>query len=269
MFCTNCGCEVNEKATFCTNCGTRLKPKESEVQPTVQAAEQIASVIASDPTPKMPESQPFQPIIEAPAASENKPEESSVIVEEPIAAEPPMVAAAPETFAPSAISSEEPATPVVSAIQEVPVISEVPTPVVAQPEKTIPVAVPPAAPAQPVSPVRPAYAPIPNAVQMPVKPPVQPATMQVPQAPAEKPVSTWLYVLMLFLTCIPVVGLIVHIICLAATKQKNFRNYCRAVVILGVIALVLAIAALVAGFIFLDQINEFLSAYNIQIESLI
>lgn len=266
MFCTNCGCEVNEKATFCTNCGTRLKPKESDVQPTVQAAEQIASVIASDPTPKMPEPQPFQPTIEAPAVSENKPEEPFVIVEEPIAAEPPMVETAPETFAPSAIASEE---PVVSAIPEVPVAPEAPIPVVAQPEKTIPAAVPPVAPAQPVSPVRPAYAPIPTAVQMPVKPPVQPTTMQVPPAPAEKPVSTWLYVLMLFLTCIPVVGLIVHIICLATAKQKSFRNYCRAIVILGVIALVLAIAALIAGFIFLDQINEFLSAYNIQIESLI
>lgn len=273
MFCTNCGCEVSDRATFCTNCGTRLKPKETEAQPTVQAAEEIASVIASVPTLE-PQTVSAAPTVEEPATPVNQPEEP--ISEEPIAAEPPVapvVAAVPEEpVAPVAPPvPEEPVVPVTPPAPAQPVVpvappvSAQPTPVVAQPEKPVPTATPVA----PATPVRPAYAPIPAAVQMPVKPQTQPTTVQVSQAPSEKPVSTWLYVLMQFLTIIPVVGLIVHIICLAAAKQKSFRNYCRAVVILGVVALVLLIAALVAGFIFLDRINEFLSAYNIQIESLI
>lgn len=274
MFCTNCGCEVSDRATFCTNCGTRLKLKESEAQPAVQAAEEIASVITSIPTPE-PQTVSAAPTVEEPATPVNQPEEP--IAEEPIAEEPPVapVTALEESAVPVAPPvPEEPAVPVAPPVPTQPVAPVIPpvsakpvapatpsvsTPVVAQPEKPVPAA----------TPVRPAYAPIPTAVQMPVKPQTQPTTVQIPQTPTEKPVSTWLYVLMLFLSFIPVVGLIVHIICLAAAKQKSFRNYCRAVVILGVISLVLLIAALVAGFIFLDRINEFLSAYNILIESLI
>ena len=75
-------------------------------------------------------------------------------------------------------------------------------------------------------------------------------------------------ILMLLVMNIPFVGLIVHIICLAAAKQKSFKNYCRAVVILGIIALVLAIVCMVLCLIFMDALNDILREYNLEIKRL-
>ena len=77
-----------------------------------------------------------------------------------------------------------------------------------------------------------------------------------------------LYVLMQLLMLLPVVGLVVHIICLVAAKQRSFKNYCRAVVILGIIGLLLVIAGVIVGYVMLDSVNEFLADFNIRIEPL-
>ena len=124
---------------------------------------------------------------------------------------------------------------------------------------------------QPTPVARPTYAPEPVPTPAPIPTPapvVKPVAVSAPAAPAEKPVSTWIYILMLLVMNIPFVGLIVHIICLAAAKQKSFKNYCRAVVILGIIALVLDIVCMVLCLIFMDALNDILREYNLEIKRL-
>ena len=176
---------------------------------------------------------------------------------------------------------------IATAIEAEPVVQPVPAaeqPVAAEPAKAVEEQAPAASnpesaayfntvtppPTQPTPVARPAYAaPAPVPVPAPAPAPVvKPLTVSAPAAPAEKPVSTWLYILMLLVMNIPVVGLVVHIICLAAAKQKSFKNYCRAVVILGIIALVLAIAGMVLCLVFMDSINEILREYNLEIKRL-
>lgn len=83
---------------------------------------------------------------------------------------------------------------------------------------------------------------------------------------AQKPVSTGVYILLMIVGAIPLLGLLVHIIALAATKNKGFKNYCRAYVILGIILLVLTIAAFIVGYFMFDKVQEFLRQFNIDIE---
>jgi hypothetical protein len=109
---------------------------------------------------------------------------------------------------------------------------------------------------------QPAPAPIPVYTPPPVQYP-QPAAAPMASAPA---VSTGIYILMILVNAIPVVGLIAHIIALASTKNKSFKNYCRAVVILGIIGAVLAIGVMVAGYFMFDTIQDFLRQFNIDAE---
>ena len=97
----------------------------------------------------------------------------------------------------------------------------------------------------------------------PVSYPPQPAAV-----PAERAVSTGIYVLMLIIGSIPLVGLIAHIIALVSSKNRSFKNYCRAYVILGIIALVIALAIAVVGYFMFDKIQDILRDFNIEIEKL-
>lgn len=107
-------------------------------------------------------------------------------------------------------------------------------------------------------------------MQQSYRPSAPPAAYQpMPVAvPDEHTVSTGIYVLMLIVGAIPLVGLVTHIIALTATKSRSFKNYCRAYVILGIICLVIALAAAVIGYIMFEDIQEFLKGFNIEVEKL-
>ena len=79
---------------------------------------------------------------------------------------------------------------------------------------------------------------------------------------------------MILVMNIPVVGLITHILTLAFSKRKSFKNYSRAVVILKVVAIVLVVA-FCAILMFalkdvyqdlLDSINEILEGLDLGIQ---
>ena len=105
--------------------------------------------------------------------------------------------------------------------------------------------------------------PAPQITQLPQAQPVSPAPVQ-----DKKAVSTGLFILMMILGAIPVIGLIIHIITLAASKNKSLKNYSRAYVILGIIGLVLLLIGAIIGYFLFDYIQEFLSEFNINIEKL-
>ena len=184
---------------------------------------------------------------------------------------------------------EEPAVETVAAVEAAPV-AETASVVESVPENAVreepvvdtgaetqsvpaetPVYETPAEASAPVVPVEPVFAPKPVATYTaPMAAPVVPAAppLDTPAAPAEKPTSVWMYLLMILLNGLPVVGLIAHIIALAVAKKKSFKNYCCAMVILGIIGLLLAIAGVVVGYVFLDELNELLAEFNIMIEPL-
>lgn len=215
---------------FCTNCGSEIKDQSV-----------FCTNCGARVKPQTSNAQPEVPdaVDEIATAIEAEPVvQPAPAAEQPVAAEPAKPAEEP---APAA-SNPEPA----AHFNAVTPPTTQPTPV-----------------------ARPAYTPASTPAPIPTPAPaVKPVTVSAPAAPAEKPVSTWLYILMLLVMNIPVVGLVVHIICLAAAKQKSFKNYCRAVVILGIIALVLAIAGVVLSLVFMDAINDILREYNLEIKRL-
>ena len=215
---------------FCTNCGSEIKDQSV-----------FCTNCGARVKPQTSNAQPEVPdaVDEIATAIEAEP-----VVQPAPAAEQPVAA--------------EPAKPV-----------EEPAPAASNPEPAahFNTVTPPTTQPTPVA--RPTYTPAPEPAPIPTPAPaVKPVTVSAPAAPAEKPVSTWLYILMLLVMNIPVVGLVVHIICLAAAKQKSFKNYCRAVVILGIIALVLVIAGVVLSLVFMDAINDILREYNLEIKRL-
>ena len=230
MFCTHCGSENGDNSMFCTNCGAQLKQPIPNPPPAEPITDEIAATIAADA--------PVQP-------SDSGSASAAVNVSEPVCAATPAVD--PEPVAPSQ-----------------PVYTPAPAP--AAYESTQPV--PPVPPASPVQPIQPAYAPIPTPVSSPAAPVSTVPAQSVKETEETKPVSTGLYVLMQLLMLLPVVGLVVHVICLVAAKQRSFKNYCRAVVILGIIGLLLVIAGVIVGYVMLDSVNEFLADFNIRIEPL-
>ncbi|MBE6952728.1 MAG: zinc-ribbon domain-containing protein [Ruminococcaceae bacterium] len=230
MFCINCGAVIDDNARFCMNCGAQVQNQES-----APVEEPVQEVV---------------PVVEAAPAVE----------EIPVAEAAPVVAAEPA--APSEVLWEEPVIASTATAAQ-PVVEAAPAEV-------------PAEPVAPVAPVEPMYAPkpvvprpVPAAPVMPVVPvaPVMEAPVAV-AVPAEKPTSVWMYLLMILLNGLPIVGLIAHIIALAASKKKSFKNYCCAMVILGIIGLLLLIAGVVVGYVFLDELNEILAEFNIMIEPL-
>ena len=220
---------------FCTNCGSEISDNS------VFCTNCGAQVRQQVPNPP-----PEEPITEEIAAtiagsssgSSSEPAVPSEAVPEPSSVAMP--AQAPQQVAP------------VQPVQQEPVNS-------------VPVQSPVYHPEPPVQPIEPAYAPIPAPVA-PQPAAAAPSIQAVQPAGETKPVSTGLYVLMMLLMCLPIVGLIVHIIGLATARQKSFKNYCRAVVILGIIGLLLVIAGLIVGYVMLDSINEFLADFNIRID---
>lgn len=228
MFCTNCGSENSDNSMFCTNCGAQLKRPIPNPPPAEPITDEIAATIAADA--------PVQPSDSGSASSAVNASEP-VCVATPAVDPEPVVPSQPESF-----------------------YTPAPVPATYEPAQPVP-------PAAPVQPIQPTYAPIPTPVTSPAAVPIVPA-QSLKATEESKPVSTGLYVLMQLLMLLPVVGLVVHIICLVAAKQRSFKNYCRAVVILGIIGLLLVIAGVIVGYVMLDSVNEFLADFNIRIEPL-
>lgn len=86
---------------------------------------------------------------------------------------------------------------------------------------------------------------------------------------AGKPVSAGLYVLLLILGAIPVIGLIVNLIVMAAAKNYSLKNFAKAVVILSLILLIILLIAAIVGYIFLDEIKEFVFTHDFKFAGLI
>lgn len=102
-------------------------------------------------------------------------------------------------------------------------------------------------PAVPVPPVQQKYAPPQQTVQ------------PVPPVSADKVVSTGAYFGLMLLMALPVIGFIACIIMAFAAKNRNIRNFARAILIWTVIALVLA-GILTALFALLA--NTFVSSFG-------
>ncbi len=106
-------------------------------------------------------------------------------------------------------------------------------------------------------PTQPAYGTPPPSVAPP------PVTQETPALSTAQPVSKLLYILMMIVNSIPLVGLIVHIICMITAKNKNFKNYCAAVVILWIVGIVLSlIAATILYFVFKDFFAEIMEKFS-------
>ncbi len=122
-------------------------------------------------------------------------------------------------------------------------------------------------PAQPENPVadcsvQTACVSEPQATQEPVVSSAPAAEQVVVQKQQEKPVSLWLYLLMMCLSVVPLLGLLVHILGMAFARRLSFRNYCTSVIIMKIIGLILLITGAIFGYIFLDEINAFLATLS-------
>ena len=224
-FCTQCGARLGEEARFCTQCGNpvlSVPVEEAAPAPQLNLEEQIPTTI------------PEEPVAEpTPAAIPEEPAPEETLVEfpeEPAAEENGWYASTPEETAPPAYEApayEEPAyTP----------------PAYEEPAYTPPAYEPPRQEMPPVF-----YdAPRGGYSQQPMY-----------TAP-EKPVSPWMYLLLMIVFAIPVVGFILIIVlACGAAANKNIRNFALAYVLVWVICIVLIlILAAVAAPLIMEIVNE-------------
>lgn len=223
MFCVNCGKKLNDDALFCTGCGAKLTPKKA-----------VETVIQQEIPAENTVIQSFEP------EETVKSDELVQKAEDTIAAVKDAIADKPVDFAPPAAAAPIFEAPKPAPVQE-PVRFEQYRPA-AQPVPPPQFSGQPQVPQQGFNAARPVDYSRPAAA-----------------APEQKPVSTGLYFLLLIVSALPVVGLITSIICLASAKNRSFKNFCKAAVILGIIYLVIVIACAVLSWIFIDELNEFIA----------
>ena len=240
-FCTQCGARLTEAARFCTQCGNPVRAMEEMMPP--------ATAPAEEPAPAVEES--FVEIPEEPVA-EIPTEESFVeFPEEPGAEIPAEEPAADTAEAPSLV--EFPGEPAMEESNRVDFAPEAEVPAEA-PVHEAPAEMPayeesdytPPAYEQPVQEMPPVFYDAPSASRPPV------------YAQPEKPVSPWMYLLLMIVFAIPVVGFIVIIVlACGAAANKNIRNFALAYVLVWVICIALGILlALVAMPFIMELVNE-------------
>lgn len=284
-FCIECGSKIQDGMKFCPYCGSPVaqsaRPEQAAITdaPGIANARQPQAPIASEDVPA-PASEPsvdYKPLTPIqlepfPVFEPQMPGQPETPPEPPVAfealapaqpepvPEPPVAFEAPEPVQPEPVQPEpqepprafEPPEPVqpepVPEPQEPPRAFDPPAPVQPEPQEP-PHAFEPPIPAPPEPP--PVFeAPSPEPVQYTYQPPLGPSPPETQDARPHKSsqyalVGTFSYIGLIILYAIPVIGWIFCVVMAFAARNRNIRNYARAVFILGIIVIALIVSGII------------------------
>lgn len=236
MVCNKCGIEVADNALFCPGCGNKI---EKTIEDKAEAVVETVEVV-----------------------EEKKEEVKEEIKEEPVPVVP--VAEVPSQ-APAPVSVAPVVAPVAEVVTDTSVVASSLASAAVAPVET-PVA-PVVAPSEPETKkeAKPSRKAIKNKKDFEKKAKLQAV---IDSLPAEyKPVSTSTYFWLAILAALPVIGFIMTIVFSVVGRNKNRKNFMKAIFVWYIIGIILAlIAALVLTFVFPDSMSEiFYSASDILI----
>ncbi len=220
--CNQCGAEIAPDAAFCTNCGAKVPEDEAVVQP--QAKE---VPLQEEQTPQAEVCSKCGSTLDPDAAFCTSCGTPRGAAPQPEPERQPQPAPQPQ---PQSQPQPQP-QPQVQYVQETPRQQYAqPAPQYTQPQ--------------------PVYSPPPQPA------PQAPASIKPAEDKTNKVVSTGAYFWLMFLYSIPIIGFLVCLIMSFAPKNKNLKNFARAILIWMIIGLI--IAALIVGAIYLifDSIRD-------------
>lgn len=228
MVCKNCNASLEEGAKFCPACGCKVE--DEAVAETVAEVEEKVNEVVSETEEEIKEEAKEEELVICGGVTEVIPEEIPVV---------PSV-----TETPAAVETAVVASSLASAVEKVP-------------ENTIPAA--------PVEEAKKEVKPSRKAIRDKKKFEKQAKVQEVIDGlPGEyKPVSTSTYFWLGIFGTIPVIGFILTIFLSFTGKNKNRKNFMKAIFVWHVIGIILAlIAGLVLTFVFPDSMATLFDAFS-------